>query len=220
MWYSKVNQFFSNSGFQRSINEPMVYKKVNENSEVLLLSLYVDDIIYSMLMEFKQNMMNTFEMTDLGPFQYFLGLEVRQNYGHVHVGQKRYAEELLKRAGMLNCKTLSTPVNINEKLQLNDNSGSVDERRYRKIVGGLLYLTHTILDLMFAVSSVTRYMHCPSKHHMGAVKRILHYIAGTLDLGIQYEHIQNFGLIGHVNSDWGGLLDDRRSTAGWVFSLG
>ena len=73
---------------------------------------------------------------------------------------------------------------------------------------------------MFAVSLVTRYMHCPLVHHMGAVKRILHYAAGTLDLGIQYKHVQTLGLIGYVDSDWGGLLDDRRSTTYWVFSLG
>ena len=170
MSYSKVDQFFTNSGFQRSINEPTVYKKVNESSEVLLLCLYVDDIIYMgsssyMLTEFKQNMMSSFEMTDLGPLQYFLGLEVKQSNGLVHVGQKKYAEELLKRVGMLNCKPMSTPVNTNEKLQLNDNSGSVDGKRYRRIVGGLLYLTHTRPYFMFAVSLVTRYMHCPSKHH-------------------------------------------------------
>ena len=105
--------------------------------------------------------MNTFEMTDLGLLQYFLGLEVEQSAGLVHVGQKKYAEQVLKRAGMLNCKIMSTPVNTNEKLQLNDNSGSADKKRYRRIVGGLLYLTHTGPDLMFAVSLVTRYMHCP-----------------------------------------------------------
>ena len=161
-----------------------------------------------MLIEFKQNMMNTFEMTDLGLLQYFLGLEVKQSAGLVHVGQKKYAEEVLKLAGMLSCKIMSTPVNANEKLQLNDNSGSADEKRYRRIVGGLLYLTRTQPDLMFAMSLVTQYMHCPSVHHMGAVKRILHYVAGALDLGIQYKHVQTFGLIGHVDSDRGGSLDD------------
>ena len=132
---------------------------MNKSSEVLLLCLYVDDIIYMgsssyMLKEFKQDMMKTFEMIDLGLLQYFLGLEVKQTAGLVHAGQKKYAEEVLKRVGMLNCTMISTLVNTNEKLQLNDNSGSVDAKRYRRIVGGLLYLTHTLPNLMFAVGLV------------------------------------------------------------------
>ena len=108
-----------------------------------------------MLKEFKQDMMKTFEMIDLGLLQYFLILEVKQTARLVHAGQKIYVEEVLNRAGMLNCRMMSTPMNTNEKLHLSDNSGSTDEKRYRWIVGGLLYLMHTRPDLTFAVGLVT-----------------------------------------------------------------
>ena len=72
------------------------------------------------------------------------------------------------------------------------------------MAGGLLYLTHTRPDLIFAVGLVSRFMQRPSKHHFGAVKRILHYVSGSVNLGIKYDHVQNFQLIGYVDSHWEG----------------
>ena len=109
-----------------------MYKKHNQNSEMLLLCLYVDDITYmesslNMVREFKINMMRSFEMNDLGLLQYFLGLEVKQQEGSITVCQKKYAEDLFKRFGMKGSKSYLTPLNSNEKLQLKDSSRKVDE---------------------------------------------------------------------------------------------
>lgn len=103
-------------GFVRSINEPTVYSKQEGNSIILLLSIYVDDILYmgssaKMLIEFKEAMMQTFEMTDLGPMQYFLGLEVIQRRGSVFVSQEKYDVDLLQRTGMSHCKCVDNPLN-------------------------------------------------------------------------------------------------------------
>ena len=97
-------------------------------------------------------MEKTFEMSNLGPLHYFLGLEVKQQKGLIFVSQRKYAEDLLQGAGMLNCKPVPTPMNTNEKLQVNDRSGQADATRYRKLVGNLIYLTHTrpILRMLLA----------------------------------------------------------------------
>ena len=87
-------------------------------------------------------------------------------------------------------------------------------------MGSLLYLTHTRPDLVHAIGVVSRYMHNPSAHHLGAVKRILHYVAGTINFGLQYEHVNQFRLCGCPNSDWEGYVDNRKSTSGWMFTLG
>ena len=73
---------------------------------------------------------------------------------------------------------------------------------------------------MFSISMISRFMHCPSSHHLGASKRILKYICGTTDLGIHYHKVQNFKSVGHSYSDWDGSCDDRKSTSGYVFNLG
>lgn len=174
----------------------------------------------SEMLEFKSNMMKMFEMTDLGQPRYFLGLEVTQNENALFVSQRKYAEDLLKTANMLHCNSISTPLNSNEKLHLQDSSGNANPTRYKMLVGRLLYLTHTRLDIMHVVGIVSRYMQAPSNHHYGAMKRILRYISGTVGYGIQYDSNVNLKLMGYWDSDWGGLPDDRRSTARWVFMVG
>lgn len=108
-WYGKVDQYFVKYGFQRSDYEPTLYKKIYENSDMMLVCIYVDDIIYmgssqALVDEFKCGMMHMFEMTYLGLLQYFIGLEVKQEEGSIFVSQKRYAENLLRRYNMQNCK--------------------------------------------------------------------------------------------------------------------
>ncbi|XP_039140461.1 secreted RxLR effector protein 161-like [Dioscorea cayenensis subsp. rotundata] len=107
-----------------------------------------------------------------------------------------------------------------KSFQLEDGSRKSEEMRFKKAIGGLLYLTHTRPDLVFAISLVSRYLHNPSKHHMGVMKRILHYAARTIDFGLPYHHVDEFKLVDHVDNDCDGSLDDRKSTSGWVFSLG
>ena len=87
-------------------------------------------------------------------------------------------------------------------------------------MGGLIYLTHTRPDIAFSVGVVSRFMHFPSKHHFGAAKRILRYVAGTICLGIWYGYVPNSRLIGFTDSDWARCMEDRKSTSGYAFSLG
>ncbi|XP_039118834.1 uncharacterized mitochondrial protein AtMg00810-like [Dioscorea cayenensis subsp. rotundata] len=159
------------------------------------------------LRAFKESLMKSFEMTDLGLMQYFLGLEVRQELNSITVCQTKYAEDLLKRFGMHNSRSYPTPLNVREKFQFGDSSGKADEEKYHCMIGGLLY--HTRPNLMFAVSLASRYLHHPSKHHMGAVERVLHYVSGSVNFGIKYKHVENFKLEGYVDCDSTGCVDDR-----------
>ncbi|XP_057785127.1 uncharacterized mitochondrial protein AtMg00810-like [Salvia miltiorrhiza] len=199
--------------------------KKGGNNGLLLVCVYVDDIIYmgsshSLITEFKESMMNMFEMTDLGLLHYFLGLEIKQGEDGVFVSQRKYVEDLLKRFNMANCKATATPMNVSEKLQLEDGIEKAEARNFRSLVGGLIYLTHTRPDIAFTVGMMSRFMHNPTRQHFGAAKRILRYIAGTKDFGIWYSNVANFTLIGFTDSDWAGSLDDRKNTSGFVFNLG
>ncbi|VVA40017.1 PREDICTED: Retrovirus-related Pol poly from transposon, partial [Prunus dulcis] len=88
--------------------------------------------------------------------------------------------------GLKDCKSVSTPLVATDKLQREDGSEAADESLYRKIVGSLLYLTATRPDIMFSASLLARFMHNPSKMHYGAAKRVIRYIQGTIDYGIEY----------------------------------
>ncbi|KAK9750926.1 hypothetical protein RND81_02G229900 [Saponaria officinalis] len=174
----------------------------------------------SLVVEFKSSMMKTFEMTDFGLLQYFLGLEVKQGIDRTFVSQKKYCIELLKRFNMLNGEIAVTPMNINEKLQHEDGTEGANSTHFRSLVGGLNYLTHTRPDIAYSVSLVSRYLHKPTKQHFCAAKQILRYVAGTVEFGIWYSKKSRLKLIGFSDSDWAGSLDDRKSTSRNIFSLG
>ena len=84
----------------------------------------------------------------------------------------------------------------------------------------LLYLKATRPDVMYAASLLARFMHSPSKQHYGAVKRVLRYIQGTIDYGIEYMTGKSARLVGYCDSDWSGSEQDMKSTSGYAFSFG
>lgn len=224
-WYSKIDAYFLQQGFQRSETEHTLYKRIENNGDILVVCIYVDDILclsssLDLVTQFKLEMQQNFDMTDLGLLSYFLGMEVMQDKHGVFVTQKRYAQELLKKFNMLQCKAAPTPMCTSDKLQAVDCSGDAEIGRYRSLVGQLIYLTHSRPDISFVVGVLSRYMNKPSKIHAGAGKRVLRYLAGTADFGLWYAHANECKLVGFSDSDWAGSLEDRRSTTGVVFNLG
>ncbi|KAJ0653431.1 putative RNA-directed DNA polymerase [Helianthus annuus] len=223
-WYSRIDGYFSQHGYVRSINEPNLYvKKVN--NDFIYVCLYVDDIVYTsssakLIKEFKACMEQEFEMSDMGLLKLFLGLEVNQTPKGVFLSQKKYAKSLVSKFGMDGCKAEVTPMNANEKLFLDDKADKVDEVMFRSLVGGLIYLTHTRPDLAYSVSLISRFMQSPSKLHLGAAKRILRYVASTIGFGIWYERGVPVQLLGYTDSDWASSIDDRKSVSASVFNLG
>lgn len=159
-------------------------------------------------------------MSDLGLLHYSLGLEVKQRIDGIFVSQQKYVIDILKRFKMLGCKTSSTPMNVNELLKGEDGTCKANVKHIRSIVGGLNYLSNIRPDIAHSVSVISRFMHNPFVHHLGAAKRILHYIAGTSEYGILYSRVQNFRLHDFTDGDYVGSLDDRKSTSGQVFFLG
>ncbi|KAI5343080.1 hypothetical protein L3X38_010956 [Prunus dulcis] len=165
-------------------------------------------------------MMRQYEMTDLGLLHHFLGLGVLQTDTCIFLHQKKYAKTFLDKFGLKDCKPVATPLAVNEKLSKIDGSDLADETLYRQMVGSLLYLTATRPDIMFAASLLARFMHNPTKKHMGTSKRVLRYIQGTMNYRIAYEKGKGAVLIGYCDSDWSGSEDDMRSTSGYAFNLG
>ncbi|KAI5341826.1 hypothetical protein L3X38_009701 [Prunus dulcis] len=159
-------------------------------------------------------------MTDLGLLHHFLGMGVEQTDKHIFIHQKKYAMKILEKFGMRDCKSVAIPLVVNGKLCRDDGSEAADESEFRQIVGSLLYLTATRSDVMFASSLLARFMHNPSKKHMGTAKRVLRYIQGTLDFGIEFAKGKTATLIGYCDSDWAGSEDEMRSTSGYAFILG
>ncbi|KAM3271097.1 hypothetical protein P3S67_029300 [Capsicum chacoense] len=109
---------------------------------------------------------------------------------------------------------------MNEKMVLDNGKGTTNASYFRSLVGGLNYLSHTRPDITFSVSLISRFMHSPSKQHLGADKRILRYVVGIIRYGIWYSKVSVFRLIGFTDSDLAGSLENLRSISGNFFSLG
>jgi len=85
----------------------------------LIVCLYVEDLIFTRDLsvdDFKNAMKTEFEMIDLGLMKYFLGIEVDQFDDGIFICQTQYANEILKRFKMLNCKPTATPVSDNNEV--------------------------------------------------------------------------------------------------------
>jgi hypothetical protein len=109
---------------------------------------------------------------------------------------------------------------MEERLKLSRNSTTeeVDATQYRCLVGSLRYLAYTWLDLAFSVGYVCRFMQRPTMEHQQAVKRIIHYVAGTLDHGLYYPRCPGEAhLVGYSDNDHTGNIDTSKSTSGILF---
>ena len=115
----------------------------------------------------------------------YLGIEVHQGDSGITLRQTAYAKRIVELAGLTDCNPALTPM---ERLKLSRDSTTeeVDATQYRRLVGSLRYLVHTRPDLAYSVGYVSRFLQRPTTEHEQAVKRIIRYVAGTLDHGLYY----------------------------------
>ena len=104
----------------------------------------------------KEAMNQAFSMTDLGLLSQFLGLEIAQNKDGIKVHQSNYSLDLLNKFKIKDCKPSKTHFLSGVKLEEVDSSPMVNNTLYRKLIGCLLYLTHTRIDISYAVSVASK----------------------------------------------------------------
>ncbi|XP_020424442.1 uncharacterized protein LOC109950305 [Prunus persica] len=125
------------------------------------------------------------------------------------------------KANLLNPKPASTPLAAKIFLSIFDGALISNSTEYRELVGSLQYLTLTHPDISFVVNTVAQFMNAPLTSHFVAVKQIIRYIKGTIDLGLTFTpqtavaHLSTYS-----DADWAGCPDSRRSTTGYVITLG
>lgn len=133
-WYSRIEAYFMKEGFEKCDYEHTLFIKTNKEGKVFIVSLYVDDLIFTgndelMFTQFKNSMKHEFDMTDLGKMRYFLGLEVLQRFDGIFINQKKYALEVLQRFGMDKSNYVHNPIVPSFKL-VNDEGGFKVDKTY------------------------------------------------------------------------------------------
>jgi hypothetical protein len=142
-------------------------------------------------------------MKDLGLMHYFLGLEVWQRQGEIFPVRGKYTVNVLKRFGMMNCKSMSTPMVTNLRKLHDSDTGSdlVDPTIYRQLIGSLMYMIHTRPNICYAVIAMSQFMIEPRQRHWVTAKHILRYLRGTITYGLRYTSSGGLFLHGYVDVD-------------------
>ena len=221
-WFEWFTTQLESLGFTASTADPSLFV-FKFGPDTLYLLLYVDDIILTgtsptLITTLISNLKHTFELKDLGPLQYFLGLQLQYHTHGFSIHQTKYAIDLLTCFNMLTCKPSSTPYSSTTRLTKTQGHPLSNPTSFRILVGALQYLTFTQPDLSFAVSQVCQFMHAPTDVHLMVAKRILWYLRGTLHCGLLFQP-GSLCLQAHVDADWAGDPLDRRSTSGYVVFL-
>jgi hypothetical protein len=203
----RIDSFLTSLGFTKSKVDSNLYLKVMNDEPVILL-LYVDDLFLTgeekLTTECKKKLASEFEMKDLGLMHYFLGLEVWQSPERIFLNQGKYGVEILKRFDMLECESMNTPMETKLKLLVDTSSELIDATLYRQIIGSLMCLTNTRLDIYFVVNTLSQFLVEPRHMHLVVAKHVMRYLKGTLDCGLSYDGDHDFTLSGYTNSDWAG----------------
>ena len=121
---------------------------------------------------------------------------------------------------MKNSSTSKNPMATTTKLGKDENAKPVEEKRYRGMIGSLLYLTASRPDIMYSVCVCARFQSSPKESHLHAVKKNLKYLKRTMNLGLWYPKSACFDFIAYSNSDFAGSMLDRKSTSGTCQMLG
>ena len=219
----KFSSTISQHGFSGSSFDTTLFLRWSGHGITILL-LYVDDMIITGddiqgIQYLKHFLGRQFEMKDLGPLNYFLGLEVSSSADGYYLTQK-YTSDMISRASITNSKIVDTPIEYNCRLNSHDGESLYDVILYRQLVGSLIYLTVTRLDISYAVHVVSQFMATHRSPHYTAVLRILQYLKDTIFDGLHFFPHYSLTLQAYSDADWACDPTDRRSTTGYCFLLG
>nr|GEV41277.1 copia protein [Tanacetum cinerariifolium] len=159
--------------------------------DILLVQIYVDGVIFGstnpkLSKRFEKLMHNKFEMSMMRELKFFLGIQIHQSPRGTFINQAKYAQEILIKHGMTSCDRIGTPM-ATKHLDADLCETLVDQKKYRSMLGALMYLTASRPDIVHATCYYARYQVRPTEKHLTAVKRIFWYLKNTITIfGYQF----------------------------------
>nr|GEV25366.1 hypothetical protein [Tanacetum cinerariifolium] len=158
-WYATLANYLLENGFQRGkIDQTLFIKK--QKGDIFIVQVYVDDIIFGST---NKELCKALEKL------------IKDN-------QDKYVAEILRKFGLTDGKSASTPIDTEKPLLKDPDGEDVDVHIYRSMIGSLMYLTLSRPDIMFAVCTCARFHVTPKVSHLHAIKRIFSdYVGASLD---------------------------------------
>nr|GFA87332.1 copia protein [Tanacetum cinerariifolium] len=169
-WYDELSTFLLQNHFFKGTTDPKLFIR-RFVDDILVVQVYVDDIIfgsthpkYTQL--FLDLMKSRFKMSMMGKMTFFLGLQVNQSLCDIFINQSNYVLEILKKYELESCDPVGTPMEIKDKLDLDQNGTPIDVTKYRSMIGALMYLTSSRPNVVHATCLCARYQAKPTEKHL------------------------------------------------------
>jgi hypothetical protein len=200
-------------------------------AEIFAVILWVDDffVAYEKLatfLAFMEGMYKKFTIPAVGPLATFLGMVIHYDRAgrRMFISQRNAIQVLLERAGMTVCNPVSTPCVPGSTFSKADCPLTVDESKashYRSIIAMVNFISSwSRPDITFACNKLCKFMANPGEAHIKALKHLLRYLKGTLDLSLSYDFAspsQHTGVHGFTDASFGDCPDTGRSTLAYAF---
>ncbi|GJY90073.1 retrovirus-related pol polyprotein from transposon TNT 1-94 [Tanacetum coccineum] len=159
-WFERLSKALFDLGFKGSKTDPSLFI-YSRGDTLLYILVYVDDIIVTgnnkgTIDNIICQLGSAFALKDLGPLNYFLGIEIVPHVSGILLSQKKYILELLQSAGLSNCNPVSSPMVTSSSLSLDDNTAFSNPVKYRQVVGSLQYVTLSRPDIAFVVNKLVQ----------------------------------------------------------------
>ena len=224
-WYQELSEQLIKMGFIRSQLDEALYMNHEESTYV---TLYVDDMrAYGpnddYLDKMNKRLGDKYTMSDATNSNLYLGMEVtKDEQGGVLLTQQRKIEDGLKELGLEDCNAVKTPMEgYLQPPPEGHQATSDDKARYQRYLGITMHLAcYTRPDIAFPTSCLAQYAANPTNEHWEALKRLWRYLRGTKTMGCYYRRGSGSDEpLGWTDSNWNELLNDGRSTSGYVFLL-
>lgn len=220
-WYNHISAYLTKElGMTACKGDPCLFVKKVKGQVTGVIALYVDDTIITgdeeTVSKIIEGMSDQYDITTNDIPEWITGLKIEDTEnGGVKLSQRAYTENILKSHDLWNIHPSPTPAV--DRLDSEDDDELDKGIPYRKIIGELLYLSVcTRPDISYAVGEAARFCNNPKESHWKLVKRILSYLRGTLDYGIQYDDPNNVELVMYSDADWAGDQLDRKSVSGYI----
>ena len=158
-WFGRFSLAMEKYGFQQSNSNHTLFQK-RQLGKVTALIVYVDDMIITgndpeEILRLQKQLATKFEMKILGGLKDFLGIEVARSKQGIFLSQRKYILDLLSKVGLLDYKPADSPIVQNHRLGEYPDQVLTNKERYQRLVGKLIYLSHTHLDIAYVVSVVS-----------------------------------------------------------------
>lgn len=232
IWNTTLHKALNDMGFKRMSSEPCIYVRLlgkhpspnKVHDSFVMLAVYVDDITIAAaskegLVLAKASIAKIFKIKDEGEASKIIGIEIKRTKSGLILHQNDYLESVLHRFGLQDCNSLSTPMEVGRKFFPRlEGESAMQNSLYRQQVGAILFAaTCTRPDLCVAVNVCSRFVEDPCSRHYDGLKRILRYIKGTKDMGIQYTcNGKPLEIVAFCDSDFAGDVQDGKSTSGYA----